>query len=154
MEQTMYSVAEAAELVGEKSSALRYWEEQFGLYIRRNPRGSRWYTPGDIRTFLCICELKKKGMQLKEIREIIPMLRKQAEEPEEKSRQERFYQILEQLMGELRGRQRQEERYRRVDEAIRQHQIARKQIAVTEEQGRQRRRKKGEKTAGLQPADQ
>ena len=93
-------------------------------------------------------------MQLKEIREIIPMLRKQAEEPEEKSRQERFYQILEQLMGELRGRQRQEERYRRVDEAIRQHQIARKQIAVTEEQGRQRRRKKGEKTAGLQPADQ
>ena len=37
----MYSVAEAAELTGEKSSALRYWEEQFGLDIRRNPRGEQ-----------------------------------------------------------------------------------------------------------------
>ena len=137
----MYSVAEAAELTGEKSSALRYWEEQFGLDIRRNPRGSRWYTAGDIRMFLCVCELKKKGLQLKEIREIIPILRTQAYAPEEQQRRERFYQILEHLMEKLRGKRQQEERYRRLDQAIRRHQIARKQIAVTEEQGRKKRKR-------------
>ena len=137
----MYSVAEAAELTGEKSSALRYWEEQFGLDIRRNPRGSRWYTAGDIRMFLCVCELKKKGLQLKEIREIIPILRTQAYAPEEQQRRERFYQILELLMEKLRGKRQQEERYRRLDQAIRRHQIARKQIAVTEEQGRKKRKR-------------
>ena len=137
----MYSVAEAAELTGEKSSALRYWEEQFGLDIRRNPRGSRWYTAGDIRMFLCVCELKKKGLQLKEIREIIPILRTQAYAPEEQQRRERFYQILEQLMEKLRGKRQQEERYKRLDQAIRRHQIARKQIAVTEEQGRKKRKR-------------
>lgn len=144
MEQTMYSVAEAAALVGEKSSALRYWEEQFGLDIRRNPKGSRWYTAGDIRLFCCICELKQKGMQLREIKEIIPFLRKEASAPEEKEKQEKFYLILERLMRELRRKRRQEERYRRVDEAIRQHQLSRKQVAVTEEQGRPRKRKKKE----------
>ena len=133
----MYSVAEAAELTGEKSSALRYWEEQFGLDIRRNPRGSRWYTAGDIRMFLCVCELKKKGLQLKEIREIIPILRTQAYAPEEQQRRERFYQLME----KLRGKRQQEERYRRLDQAIRRHQIARKQIAVTEEQGRKKRKR-------------
>ena len=137
----MYSVAEAAELTGEKSSALRYWEEQFGLDIRRNPRGSRWYTAGDIRMFLCVCELKKKGLQLKEIREIIQILRTQAYAPEEQQRRERFYQILEQLMEKLRGKRQQEERYRRLDQAIWRHQIARKQIAVTEEQGRKKRKR-------------
>ena len=144
MEQTMYSVAEASELVGEKSSALRYWEEQFGLDIRRNPKGSRWYTESDIRMFLCIRELKKKGLQLKDIRGMIPLLRREADAPEEREKQERFYEILSRLIRELRRKRRQEERYRRVDEAIRQHQIARKQVAVTEEQSGQRKRKKKE----------
>ena len=100
----MYSVAEAAELTGEKSSALRYWEEQFGLDIRRNPRGSRWYTGRRYPHVLCVCELKKKGLQLKEIREIIPILRTQAYAPEEQQRRERFYQILEQLMKNFVGK--------------------------------------------------
>lgn len=91
--------------------------------------------------FLCVCELKKKGLQLKEIREIIPILRTQAYAPEEQQRRERFYQILEQLMEKLRGKRQQEERYRRLDQAIRRHQIARKQIAVTEEQGRKKRKR-------------
>lgn len=140
MEQTMYSVAEAAGLTGEKSSALRYWEEQFGLNIRRNARGGRCYSAEDIRIFLCIRELKKKGYSLREIGEALPLLRNQDSRREAEARRERFYELLERLMSELKLRKRQEDRYRRVDEAIRRHQIARKQVAVTEEKGRKRRK--------------
>lgn len=140
MEQTMYSVAEATGLVGEKASALRYWEEQFGLDIRRNAQGSRSYAAGDIRIFLCIREMKKRGLQLKEIRTVMPLLQKEAVRPEERQREERFYQLLDKLMRELRKKNRQEDRYRRVDEAIRQRQIARKQVAVTEEQEKQKKK--------------
>ena len=142
MEQTTYSVAEASELVGEKSSALRYWEEQFGLDIRRNAKGSRCYAERDIRVFLCIRELKKKGLQLKEISVLIPRLLEEAGEPEKKKKEAQFYQILGRLVRELRKKNRQEERYRKVDEAIRQHQIARKQVAVTEEQRKQPKKKR------------
>ncbi len=134
MEQTRYSVAEASALLGEKSSALRYWEEQFGLNIRRNDRGSRSYTEKDLRIFFCIRELKRKGLQLKEIAVLLPLLVREAEGPEERARETRFYQLLERVLRELRNKTRQEERYRKVDAAIRQRQIARKQVAVTEEQ--------------------
>ncbi|HIS81576.1 MAG TPA: MerR family transcriptional regulator [Candidatus Scatomonas merdavium] len=140
MEQTLYSVAEAAALTGEKSSALRYWEEQFALDIRRNARGSRCYSGEDIRIFLCIQELKKKGYSLKEIGEVLPLLQNPADVREEEERRKRFYEILEHLFRELKLRKRQEDRYRRVDEAIRRHQIARKQVAVTEEQSRKKRK--------------
>ena len=136
----MYSVAEAARITGEKSSALRYWEEQFGLDIRRNAQGSRCYSAEDLQIFLCIQELKKKGYQLKEINKVLPILQNPDICRTEKERQKRFYEILEKLIRELKLQKRQEDRYRRVDEAIRQHQIARKQVAVTEEQGRKRKK--------------
>ena len=142
MEQTIYPVAEAVKILGEKSSALRYWEEQFGLDIRRNPKGNRCYSTEDIQIFLCIQELKKKGYQLKEIKAVIPLLMQAAAPEEDKDRQLRFYEVLDRLMQELKRQRRQEDRYKRVDEAIRQHQIARKQVAVTEEQKRQKGKKK------------
>ncbi len=142
MERTAYSVAKAAELTEEKPSALRYWEEQFGLNIKRNSRGSRCYEEKDIRIFFCIRELKKKGLPLREIGEVIPLLRREIAEAEKREREQRFYQLLERLVGELRRKNRQEERYRRVDEAIRQHQIARKQVAVTEEQKKNEKKKR------------
>ena len=132
MEQTIYPVAEAVKILGEKSSALRYWEEQFGLDIRRNPKGNRCYSTEDIQIFLCIQEIK----------EVIPLLMQAAAPEEDKDRQLRFYEVLDRLMQELKRQRRQEDRYKRVDEAIRQHQIARKQVAVTEEQKRQKGKKK------------
>lgn len=142
MEQTTYPVSEAANILGEKSSALRYWEEQFGLDIRRNSKGNRCYRTEDIQIFLCIQELKKKGYQLKKIKELIPLLKQAILPVESENRQLRFYEILERLMQELKQQKYQEDRYKRVDEAIRQHQIARKQVAVTEERKRQKGREK------------
>ena len=145
MGQTIYPVAAAVRITGEKSSALRYWEEQFGLDIRRNSKGNRCYSEENIRIFLCIQELKRKGYQLKEIRELLPALAKEPESDEAGIRQQRFYELLDRLMQELKRQRRQEDRYKRVDEAIRQHQIARKQVAVTEEQKRQKRKNRKNK---------
>ena len=108
MEQTIYPVAGAVKILGEKSSALRYWEEQFGLDIRRNPKGNRCYSTEDIQIFLCIQELKKKGYQLKEIKEVIPLLMQAAAPEEDKDRQLRFYEVLDRLMQELKRQRRQE----------------------------------------------
>lgn len=53
---------------------LRYWEDELGMEIHRNSLGHRCYTAQDIQIFLGIRELKKKGLHLKAIRELMPKL--------------------------------------------------------------------------------
>lgn len=60
---------------------------------------------------------------------------------EEEERKAEFYRILEKLMQELQKKSKQEERYKRVDEAIRQHQLARRQVAATQESGKRKKQK-------------
>ena len=60
---------------------------------------------------------------------------------EEEERKAEFYRILEKLMQELQKKSKQEERYKRVDEAIRQHQLARRQVAATQENGKRKKQK-------------
>lgn len=74
MEKRMYPVSEAEKLTGEKAHVLRYWEEELGMDIHRNSLGHRYYTEQDIQIFLGIRELKKKGLHLKAIRELMPRL--------------------------------------------------------------------------------
>ena len=102
----------------------KVWIKIFQMCIRDS------YSTEDIQIFLCIQELKKKGYQLKEIKEVIPLLMQAAAPEEDKDRQLRFYEVLDRLMQELKRQRRQEDRYKRVDEAIRQHQIARKQVEM------------------------
>ncbi len=224
MEKETYQISEAEQLTGEKAHVLRYWEDELGLTIGRNAMGHRFYTAEDIQIFLSIKELKKKGLHLKAIRDLLPKLRQAAgqavpesaaeedveievlparadlrrdrrdlsevetvevrqidipgemltvvqdpvseneqrdgkeakgqaaksrknggrkqekqeqkaeEEASGKERQEQFYQILERLLRQLMLKKRQEERYKRVDEAIRKHQQSRKEAAATAEQ--------------------
>ena len=89
--------------------------------------------PNNIRILFGIKELKKKGLQLKEIKEVVPMMYGDVFSEEDEERKTEFYRILEKLMREIKKTKRQEERYKRVDEAIRQHQIARRQVAATQE---------------------
>lgn len=270
MKKETYQISEAEKLTGEKAHVLRYWEEELGLSIGRNAMGHRVYTGQDIQIFLSIKELKKKGLHLKAIRDLLPKLREaagqvaaQAEFPEvvvpaalvdevqaaieqEKSgeeivlapesseiieifpadsseniiqeqrekdpekekkqtvilelmpgdsrknrtknacargenisylrkkvqetekteetenteestgrktekkdeRKEQFYQILEKLIRQMMLKQRQEERYRRVDEAIRRHQQSRRESAVTSEQPSRRKKKNRQNLPG------
>ncbi len=78
MENETYQISEAEQLTGEKAHVLRYWEEELGLSIGRNTMGHRFYTAEDIQIFLSIKELKKKGLHLKAIRELLPKLRQAA----------------------------------------------------------------------------
>lgn len=71
-----YMISETAKRVGVESHVLRYWEEELALPIGRTEMGHRHYTEDDIQLFNCIKELKEQGMQLKELKGLIPdMLR-------------------------------------------------------------------------------
>lgn len=74
MGETGYLISEAAKQAGVESHVLRYWEEELKLPIARNEMGHRYYTKQDIQIFLTIKELKKRGFQLKMIRELVPRI--------------------------------------------------------------------------------
>lgn len=72
--ETRYTVRQAVEMTGIKSYVLRYWEEELELRIHRNELGHRYYTGYDIQLFLNIKELKKRGLQLRAIKNLIPQI--------------------------------------------------------------------------------
>lgn len=69
-----YTVRQTVEMTGVKSYVLRYWEEELELQIHRNELGHRYYTGYDIQLFLNIKELKKRGLQLRAIKNLIPQI--------------------------------------------------------------------------------
>lgn len=69
MKETRYLISETAKLVQVEPHVLRYWEEELGLFIKRNEMGHRYYTDKDLEIFQKIKELKKEGLQLKTIKE-------------------------------------------------------------------------------------
>lgn len=71
MSDTGYLISEAAKITQVDAHVLRYWEEELELPIARNKMGHRYYTRQDIQTFQDIKELKKKGLQLRAIKEIV-----------------------------------------------------------------------------------
>ena len=72
MEKVRYMISDAAALAGVETHVLRYWEEELDLTIPRNEMGHRYYTEDDIQLFCCIKELKEQGIQLKELKGLIP----------------------------------------------------------------------------------
>ena len=64
----MYTIKEAAKKVHVEAHALRYWEEELGLSIRRNDQGYRQYSKEDLELLERIRQWKEQGMQLKAIR--------------------------------------------------------------------------------------
>ena len=176
MENRTYLVTEAEKLTGEKAHVLRYWEDELGMEIHRNSLGHRCYTAQDIQIFLGIRELKKKGLHLKAIRELMekpdPAIPGKADEvpevvvdllpereaeqladtvmrQEEEERQTEFYRVLGRLLDQMIQKRRQEERSRRVDEAIRRHQQSRREAAATlEQKGKRTKAKRGHRNNG------
>lgn len=72
MVKETYLINEAAKEVHVEAHVLRYWEEELGLPIKRNPQGHRIYTQEDIDRFIKIKDLKDKGMQLKAVKAFLP----------------------------------------------------------------------------------
>lgn len=51
MEKLFYSISEVAEMFNVNQSNLRFWEKEFKqLKPKRNPKGTRFYSPDDLLT--------------------------------------------------------------------------------------------------------
>ena len=61
-------------------------------------------------------------------------------------KEQQFGQIMERLIRQLENGEKKEERYRRLDAAIRRHQQSRKMAAATEESGKKRKSRKKKKS--------
>ena len=145
MEQK-YTVTQAAEILGVRTSVLRYWEEELQLRISRNAQGHRYYTGYDITLLANIKELKKRGLALRAIKELLPKIAciepgdgnskvKLLETSQERdNRILEFQKIMERLIDqELRMKREGEIQCRNLDEAIRNRQLARKEAAAAQE---------------------
>ena len=67
MEKLYYSIGEAAQAIGESTSLVRYWTNEFDRHfkVKRSSRGDRKYTAEDIDTLKLIHYLVNvKGMTL------------------------------------------------------------------------------------------
>lgn len=67
MEKLYYSIGEAAEIIGESTSLVRYWSNEFDKHFKltRSSRGDRKYTAEDIDTLKQIHYLVNvKGLTL------------------------------------------------------------------------------------------
>ena len=146
MEKVRYTISDAAQMMDVESHALRYWEEELDLSVPRNEQGHRYYTKENIEQFQKIKDLKEKGYQLKAIKMLLheeePLLETEPQ-PKEKAKakekpqvpaataQPQMAQVGERVLKEMNYLAREqeehaEERYRRLDEAIRQHHKSKK----------------------------
>ena len=155
MGEVRYMISEAAKRVNMEAHVLRHWEEELGLTIGRTEMGHRYYTDEDVRLFNCIKELKEQGMLLKELKDLIPDMQKTRakllEKKESESKKEEKplselqlallenNQVLQEAITQsvikemgylfLAQEQQEEERYKRLDNLIRQQQTYRKEMA-------------------------
>ncbi len=79
MDETRYSISDAAKQVNVEAHVLRYWEEELELNIPRNELGHRYYTEDTIHMFDQVKQLKEYGYQLKAIKMILPRLKEMDE---------------------------------------------------------------------------
>lgn len=129
MQETIYSVSEAVGILELQSHVLRYWEEEMKLPIKRNELGHRYYTRWDIQVLLSIKELKKKGYSLKEIGKLAELFYQKQEKESRISLE--FMEIISKLVkAQLKEKKTGEDRYKKLDERIRNYQQSRREVAA------------------------
>lgn len=163
MSETKYLISEMSKMLQLEPHVLRYWEEELGFDIGRNDMGHRYYTDKDLQRFLRVKELKKDGMQLREIKEklvekdtkIVDFCGKDSKKISEESpfeqlssKENAFFEIMERMIAQIEQSDKKEARYRRLDEAIRHHQQSRKMVAATQEVEKRSRKKSKGKNKG------
>jgi DNA-binding transcriptional MerR regulator len=55
-----YSIGEVAEMFNVNTSLLRYWEGEFGMQLRKNRKGDRFFTPADVKNLQLIHDLVRR----------------------------------------------------------------------------------------------
>ena len=67
MEKYFYTIGEVAEIIGESTSLVRFWANEFPKFIKpqRNAKGNRLFSKADVSTFQQIHTLVKvEGLTL------------------------------------------------------------------------------------------
>lgn len=67
MEKYLYTIGEVAEIIGESTSLVRFWSNEFPKFIKpqRNAKGNRLFTKEDVETFKLIhMMVKVEGLTL------------------------------------------------------------------------------------------
>ena len=143
MEKRGCSISEAAKRSGVEAYVLRYWEEEGLFHVPRDAKGHRIYTEEEFTAIRSIQMLKKEGLSIKNIRDLQERSEEKTNQSEKQTgadkeetvkkvhtdaeeKKQQFYVILERLVKELTLTRKREERYRRLDQAIRRQQEARK----------------------------
>jgi DNA-binding transcriptional MerR regulator len=69
----MRTISEVASLTGINESTLRNWEREFSEYlvVSRDDQGARMYVEGDIERFKMIQLMRKKGLSIGAIRDLL-----------------------------------------------------------------------------------
>jgi DNA-binding transcriptional MerR regulator len=67
IEKVIFTIGEVADMIGETTSTVRYWENQFdALKPQKNKKGNRMFTKDDIEVVKLIHHLvKERGLTLK-----------------------------------------------------------------------------------------
>ena len=67
IEKVIFTIGEVAEIIGESTSLIRYWEKEFdALKPQKNKKGNRLFTKEDIETVKLIHYLLKvRGLTIK-----------------------------------------------------------------------------------------
>ena len=67
IEKVIFSIGEVADIIGESTSTIRYWENQFDVLTpQKNKKGNRMFTQEDIELIRLIHHLvKERGLTLK-----------------------------------------------------------------------------------------
>jgi len=71
IEKVIFTIGEVAEMIGENTSLIRYWENNFDiLKPQKNKKGNRLFTKDDVETVKLIYHLvKERGLTLKGARQ-------------------------------------------------------------------------------------
>lgn len=88
-----YSIGEVAVMLGEQTSAVRYWEKEFDiLKPKKNKKGNRLFTSADVENLKIIHYLlKEKGMTIAGVR------KKMQENPESMRKTHEVIRSLEEV---------------------------------------------------------
>lgn len=123
MEETTYTISQAAKIVGVETHVLRFWEDELLLDIGRDAKGYRAYTNENITLLKKVKELKKE-YQLKDIRHMLL---------DKDQKRERFLELMDRIVTKtLEERDSPENRFKKIDQAIRTRQQVRKEAAATQ----------------------
>lgn len=62
IQKQYYTIGEVGQMFKVNTSLLRYWESEFGMQLRKNRKGDRYFTPNDVKFLQLVHDLIRRRM--------------------------------------------------------------------------------------------